>query len=736
MNLKKILSAALVALMLTGLVGCQSNGSQEMLPEVEPTVNYGTLVGVNLIEQGDFQDNGSAWHTYFSGGSADVSYSGGKADVKIKNTGVVDYGVQLYYDGFRLFKDGEYTFSFTAVATQDKMIQPRLQLNGGNYHAYVVDDVLVTTEPQTFTLNFTMTDDSDIAPRLAINMGKFKTDTAEAPLTVTISNVSVVLNNSVLGGDGDEAAADPAINLNQLGYAPKDTKIAVFRGEEMDKKFRVVNEAGEVVYTGKITNRNVNVSAMEYDYTGDFSKVTKEGKYFIETDTLGKSYTFEIKDGVYTDALNATVKMLFLQRCGTELSNSFAGDFAHAICHDTKANIFGTEEYIDVSGGWHDAGDYGRYVVPGAKTVADLLLAYKANPDAFSDETGIPESGNGTPDVLDEAKYELDWLFKMQANDGSVYHKVTCAIFPGFVMPEEETDPLIVCPVSTPATADFAAVMAMASETFADIDAGYSANCLAAAKKAYDFLEKSEPISFTNKRPIVTGEYPDGNDADERYWAACALYSATGDAKYHDYIKANCLDECADDLGWADVGAYGNAIYLSMDKSKTDSAVYKLIKTSLISAADRLVEISSADAYGVSVEEYVWGSNMSVENNAMLLLMANNVKPSKAYVKAANEQFNYIFGRNPMSMCYLTGYGTKSAQYPHHRPSMATGAPMPGMVIGGPDQSLEDPFAVAALEGAAPAKCYVDSDQSFSTNETTIYWNSPLVYVMASLGKC
>ncbi len=120
--------------------------------------------------------------------------------------------------------------------------------------------------------------------------------------------------------------------------------------------------------------------------------------------------------------------MLYLQRCGEVITDS---DFGHSACHTGMASVYGTNEKIDVSGGWHDAGDYGRYIVPAAKTIGDLLYAYEANPKLYSDNIGIPQSGNGIPDILDEARYELEWMMKMQRADGGVYHKVTCEKFPG-----------------------------------------------------------------------------------------------------------------------------------------------------------------------------------------------------------------------------------------------------------------------------------------------------------------
>ncbi len=422
-------------------------------------------------------------------------------------------------------------------------------------------------------------------------------------------------------------------------------------------------------------------------------------------------------------------RMFYFQRCGSMVD--FAGEFSHPACHNTTARVYGTKEFRDVTGGWHDAGDYGRYVVPAAKTVADLLLAYSAVPSMFSDSLGIPESGNGIPDILDEVRYELTWMKKMQRKDGGVYHKVSCVTFPGFVMPHQETQELIVSPVSTTATGGFAAAMAMAYPVFYGVDPAFAEDCLHAAKRAWDFLCITNSIPFVNPKGIETGEYGDANDLDERYWAACALFAATGGTAYHDYIKIDYNPAWAADLGWADVGAYGNAVYLGTGKGRKNDFVEGIITETLLRTAERLVEISMCDPYGVTVQKYIWGSNMTVLNNAMLLLMAWDISPKDKYLECAKRQLDYIFGNNPQSVCYVTGYSDNSARNPHHRPSVAVGRAVPGMLVGGPDQYLEDACARTHLVGKEPGCCYIDDRESFSTNEVAIYWNSPLVYAMA-----
>jgi len=678
-------------------------------------------IGVNFLENGDFSDSSKNWGTYFEGGSGNVSYLYKRADLTINSTGNVEHGFQFFYDGFRLINGGHYILTFKASSSKVKDIQVCLQLNGGDYHAYAEQSITLDENEKQYSVDFVMNEETDVAPRLAFNMGKTGNN-YETPVTVSIADVKLVLTNEVV----EKIMLGPSININQLGFLVNDEKTAYFRNCT-DKVFYLIDETGEKVFSGKIKRTIENYEAGEYTSLGDFSSFKKEGIYHIETENPNnKSYSFKISNEVYNDALFASFKMFYLQRCGMELDQESAGVFSHAACHTEKARIHGTYDYIDVTGGWHDAGDYGRYVVPGAKAVIDLFLAYESNQKVFDDNN---------IDVLDEVKYELDWMLKMQRSDGGVYHKVTCAKFPGFIMPEEETEKLYVSPVSTCATGDFASVMAMASWIYKEKDVSFSVKCLEASKKAWEFLNNSKRLSFTNPTNVETGVYPDGNDKDERYLAACALYKATGKDIYHDYIKNNLSSKFSDGLGWADMGAYGNALYLSLEKDKRDTEVYNQIKEDLLNQADLIIASSLKDGYQISLDKYEWGSNMSICNNAMLLLMANDIKANKKYLKYAQSHLDYLLGANSLGYCFLTGYGSMQVKNPHHRPSIAKNEAMPGMLSGGPDELLEDGYAKIALANTSPAKCFVDNAQSYSTNEITIYWNSPFVYLLSRLMK-
>ena len=501
----------------------------------------------------------------------------------------------------------------------------------------------------------------------------------------------------------------------------------MFRDVTSETSFSVVNaDSGQVVYTGELSAPTFYSSADENNWTGDFSAVTEAGTYYITCGGLDQSYSFTIGNNVYDSLLDDSVKMLYLQRCGTEVKDS---TFGHVACHNTLATVYHTNEKIDVSGGWHDAGDYGRYVVPGAKSVADLLIAYDANPELFSDSIGIPESGNGVPDVLDEVRYELEWMLKMQdSQTGGVHHKVSCENFPGYVMPETETDELIVTPVSTTATADFCASMAMAYEYYQKVDKDFAEKCLNAAKNAWAFLQKNPNFIFSNPSDITTGDYGDTSDIDERYWAAAQMWRATGEDTYRTALESMRVQNGMD---WMEMGDYGNIAILTMDGVDTNSDLYTRAKTSILKEADKMKGLSQSNPYGVSVSKYNWGSNMGVATSGMILNLAYQMTEDSTYLDTSRSNLHYLLGNNAMGECFVTGYGTVSPEHPHHRPSMAKNQAMKGMLVGGVNSGLEDSAAKAYCANSPSAKCYVDHWESYSTNEITIYWNSPLTCLLA-----
>ncbi len=695
--------------------------------------------GGNLIPGGYFDEESPKWGTYTeSGGSASIAVNADKElEVTIDKTGSVGHGVQVHCDGFGLLKNGVYEISFDISSSIDRTMEWRIQINGEDYRPYVSEeDIELSQEMKHLTYTFTMEDESDPAPRLCFNLGFYQEDGQLDAHTVVIDNVELFLKDDSKAEETDGGDVGPSININQLGYRPDDIKLAIFRDSSLDSKFDLVNvETGEIIFTGDVVGSVETISAGESVAHGDFSTIKEPGTYKVLAANSGESYDFIIADDVYGNVFNDIVKMLYLQRCGSQLAAEYAGDFAHHACHSQEAIIYGTSDKKDVTGGWHDAGDYGRYIVPGAKAVADILLAYEDYGQVFTDNVGIPESGNGIPDILDEARYELEWMLKMQDEEsGGVYHKVTALNFEGMVMPETVTDQLYIMPISNTATGDFAAVMAMAARIYETFDDGFAKKCLASSKKAFAYMEDNDNKGgYLNPSDVSTGEYPDTADTDEYFWALSELYKTTGDSAYEKKLATIDFNSLGDGLGWQEVSLYGYYAYLTGDKHDND------IKNKLIDKFNRqlssLEKNIDEDGYFSSMgKSYPWGSNMTIANNGMTMLMANEIiNKDLDYKEGAKKQLDYLLGANSTSYCFVTGYGSLSPQNTHHRPSEALGTTMIGMLVGGPNSNLEDPYAQNVLAGRPPAKCYVDNVQSYSCNEITIYWNSPLIYLMAGL---
>ena len=131
--------------------------------------------------------------------------------------------------------------------------------------------------------------------------------------------------------------------------------------------------------------------------------------------------------------------------------------------------------------------------------------------------------------------------------------------------------------------------------------------------------------------------------------------------------------------------------------------------------------------------DYPWGSNMTVANHGILLDAAGRLTGDESCIRCAKQNLDYLLGANPTGYCYVTGWGTTAPEHPHHRPSQAADSAMPGMLVGGPNSHLEDPYAQNVLSGLAPALCYADNEQSYSTNEVAVYWNSPLIALLADM---
>lgn len=551
------------------------------------------------------------------------------------------------------------------------------------------------------------------------------------------------MNNDELDNPRPERLeAANRIYVNQAGYRTDDEKYAVFTFPA--SFFTVVDENGRSYFSGVPVPTGFDEASGENLRRADFSELKLPGKYRIQAGADCSMY-FSIDENVYQPCFDSCMKAFYYQRCGCELTERYAGMWKHGKCHCGTAVLWENQKIsLDVSGGWHDAGDYGRYVTAAAAALAHLFYGYKMYPEVFiRQDIDIPGKPSDMPDVLIECRYELEWLMKMQRFDGAVWHKVTSMKHAGFVMPEDDREQLYVMPVSSNATADFAAVTALASTIYRKFDSHFADMLMKCSEAAYGWLEKYPHfIGFKNPKGCGTGEYGENDDRDNRFWAAAELFCATSEEKYYSNmveLLRSGFQRTA--LGFASVGGFGSLALLL--NGKGSAAILNKLHNEFIARAEQLKEICDKSGWGLSMtpDQFYWGSNMTVLTNGMTFLIADylekhSINGKPRFRKYAEMQLDYLLGTNATGYSFITGIGDFCVNYPHHRPAYADGVEecIPGLVSGGPNSRLEDSYAAALFpEGTPPMKCFSDNTECYSLNEIAIYWNSPAVFLLAGL---
>lgn len=525
---------------------------------------------------------------------------------------------------------------------------------------------------------------------------------------------------------------EKSIFVNQIGYNLLSSKQAFARGAAENEEFCVIDSNNKIVYRGTVKAPKKDIISNEEICSIDFSDFCTPGTYSIK---IGEcvSVPFKIGEGIFDDLFYSSLNYFYLSRCGQDIEGE---EWSHPACHTGKSVVYGTQEIKDVQGGWHDAGDYGRYVVAGAKAVMDLLITYEASKNNYKQFN-----------ILDEVRFELEWMLQMQREDGGVYHKISCYHFCPFILPNEEKDQLVLAPVSTAATADFAGCLAYAAAFYKDDDSEFAEKLIAAAEKAQAYLNTHEDELYKNPPEITTGGYGDWNVKDERYFALASLFGATGKIEYlknaleiRKFAKSQPIDPEApwknmwlEAFSWGCVSGYGTEILIKNADKIEDKAIIEDLKKSILDEADKLLAVVEKASFGTAFSRVFWGSNGHISDLGHMLLLAYDITGKKDYYEAAVKQLNYILGCNPMNICYVTGFGKNTVKNPHHRPSWAVRKCMPGMLSGGPADGLHDEVAKKNLQGKPSLQCFIDNLGSYSTNEIAIYWNSPFVYLMAKV---
>jgi endoglucanase len=542
-----------------------------------------------------------------------------------------------------------------------------------------------------------------------------------------------------------EPSSQTSIFLNQIGFLPLAGKQATIRNPDSSQRsFHLRSTAdNRTVFTGGITSPTEDATSGDTTSIADFSGFQTPGTYRVEVGG-SPSDPFTIAPDVYASALRLSMRAYYGQRCGCAVD--LGGGYKHPLCHANGAfhASSGKSGPLPDHGGWHDAGDYGRYIVNSAISTATLLWAWEIYPRPLrSLSLQIPESGGKTPDYLAEVRWNLAWMLTLQDTDGGVWHKQTSEHFCAFIMPQDDRLTSYVIGIgsapykSTCATADLAAVMAIAARCYGPYDSAFAQRCLHAARKAWTWAIMNPDVTFTNPPSITTGNYGDRRCTDELTWASAELWRTTGEAQYEKAFLAGLPDTrtlAITEPSWNELLPMACWTYALAERN-ANSAVKARIRELTAAAAQALVADASRNGYGttLAVDDYVWGSNGVAGNQSLLLLIADHFQPNAAARQTAYNNLHYLLGRNCHGVSWITQLGRRPFEHPHHRPSGADNipAPWPGLLSGGPNAHPADSVG-NKLPPQPPMRMWVDDQAAYSLNEVAINWNAPLVFLLTA----
>jgi endoglucanase len=728
--------------------------------------------GGNLLKATSFDDGVSVpWMTSFTApanGAAEVKQ--GALCVAVTNKGTNQWDAQFRHREMVIRSGHVYSVSFKAWASADTKARLKVGMSGPPYAEYWTATIDLGKEPKLYRDRFTMRQADDATAEFAFHIGG---SMAQAALPFEICIDDVTLEDPEFTPEPPRASAVKVPNLlvNQLGYLPRAAKVATLKtGATTPLTWELLDSAGKAVAQGKTTPFGNDAASGDQVQLIDFSSYTTVGKGYRLKVAADESFAFDIDRGLYTQLKYDALSFFYQNRSGVPIRADLVQNpkLARPAGHLSDKNVkcgpdAGCSYELDVTGGWYDAGDHGKYVVNGGISLWTLQNQYEratalGRAADFADgKLRVPEHGNRVSDLLDEARYELEFLLKMQVPAsfcpaGMAHHKMHDVTWTALATaPHEDKQRRVLFAPSTAATLNLAATAAQGARLWKPLDAAFSARCLKAAEHAFA-AAKANPKLFAAKMGDGGGAYEDDRVDDDFYWAAAELYVSTGKPEYRQFIESSPLHRRlrleagghSSSMNWADTDALG-LISLAVAPG-VDAAQQTRARKLIAAGADEYLKIIAGQGYRTPLKpaagnRYVWGSNSFVINNLIVLALAYDFTKQQKYLDGVATGMGYLLGQNPLGQSYVSGYGDKPLENPHHRfwaqqANAAYPSVPPGVLSGGPNSNIDDPYAKAAgLKGCAPEKCFVDHIEAYSVNEITINWNAPLAWVSAWLDE-
>jgi endoglucanase len=571
---------------------------------------------------------------------------------------------------------------------------------------------------------------------------------------------------SIVALSSEAQTVSQNIIVDQFGYLPDATKIAVVKNpqtgfDEANKytpgdNYAVVNAlTKETIFTGTPTpwkNGTTDASSGDKAWWFDFSSVTTIGKYYVlDVDQNKRSHEFQVSPAVYNEVLKQAVRTFFYQRAGFAKDEKYAGkEWADGASHigdlqDKNCRLFNKKTDAtterDVSGGWYDAGDYNKYTRWTADYVMEMMYAYLENPSVWTDDYNIPESGNGIPDLLDEAKWGTDHLLRLQNEDGSVLSVVGVS---HASPPSAAKGQSLYGPASTSATLNSAAAYAFASKVFAEIGMTEYAELLKqSAIKAWNWGLANPNVLFRNNESQngSTGLAAGQQEVDDygrfiaKLKAACFLYEITNDQVYKAFFVSNYKNANMFEWNYAfpfQSDVQDVVLYYTTIEGATPSVVnnIKTVYKNAMNGGENFPSFKNKlDPYRAYLKDYTWGSNATKSRQgSMFYNMISYEVDTNALADSRNAAMgyiNYIHGVNPLNFVYLsnmyrfgaengvnefyhTWFANGSAKW--DRVGKSTYGPAPGFITGGPNPSYN-------WDGCCPSGCGSAANNAICNSE-------------------
>ncbi len=746
------------------------------------------LIKVNNFNDGVF----NPWHVVASDmGKASYDVSDGKFNVTVQNPGEYKWDVQMRYRGFQLIEGHTYTVKFTVSSTMNCKIYAKIGDQSDPYNEYWnynnkswANINIEADKPITVTEKFTMIKPTSTAFEMAFHLGG-DLCTSAVPYTVSFDDIYLTDHNG-FDDPGPEAPIEPTnkIRVNQVGYFYGFNKMATLVSEStVPVNWSLINSSGMVVYQGKTTVKGFDKSSGDNVHIIDFSQYNTAGKdYKLVSDTF-ESLPFDIGNDFYTDLKYQSLKYFYHSRSGIPIEMPYADsselsriaiDPEDVIRPDPTKDYKGNY-FLNITGGWNNGDNNEKSLLNSGVATWTLMNQYEhalnygdIDVQPYADNTmNIPESGNGIPDMLDEARYNLQALLNMQVPAGNtlsgmVHHdigNIRLLSLTGYVTER------VLQPPSTAATLNLAAVAAQGSRLWKEYDSAFANKCLATAETAWDAAIANPDIFAPKEFSALDPGYGDNYLGDEFYWAASELFITTGKEKYLEYIQnsKHYLEIPTKLTGGTDIDTTGcfnwcntagmGTISLVLAKNNLPESDNATAKANIIKAADKFISIASSQGYGVPIEEctidgselqgFPYCSNFYVLSESIVMAYANDFSNNSKYLNGMVGAMDYILGRNPMIQSYITGYGDNPVENPHHmfwtyQADNSTPKPPAGCLSSGPNSGLQDPWVKGSgwTPGSRPPeKCFMDHIESWSTNYLELNLNAPLAWVSAYIDE-